>query len=66
MGIHGYELLKPMPKKRELPELYKDNYELKAEIDGWNECLWTISGATNEQKNNDTRAQRKADEGRIY
>lgn len=37
--VQGWCPLKPIPKKRKVPKLYEDNYELKAEIKGWNECI---------------------------
>lgn len=40
--------LKELPQKRELPKLYEDNYELKAEIKGWNACIDEILGEENE------------------
>lgn len=40
--------LKPLPQKRELPKLYEDNYELKAEIKGFNACLEELLGEEND------------------
>lgn len=44
IGISGSQFLQPMPRKRELPKLYEDNYELKAEIKGWNDCIAEMWG----------------------
>ena len=45
MVMSKYETnLTPLPEKRVLPKMYEDNYELRAEIRGYNDCIDLITG----------------------